>query len=311
MSQILQIINIISPLFIIILVSAILRKLNYIHDYWSKAINEYSLKIGLPVLIFSALAKTSFSLTTEIPLIISNSLILIIGFAIVIAISKIFKLKEKTTLTIFICLTFGNVAYLGIPVLTQVYGNETLPQISLLIAVYFFWIFTVGIGYLDYKTNHHDQHFVKHLLLNLFKKPLIIAIILGIIFGAFNVEIPTILNKPINMISTSVTPVVLLVIGIFIGGSQLGKISEWAFVFLFSVITLLVLPAIFYFALKVFRYSPSDFSISVVELAMPSAITPFALADKYNLNKKFIAHLIVLSTILSILTLPFWISVLD
>lgn len=306
----LQIINIIAPLFIIIFASAILRKLNYIHDYWSKAINEYALKIGLPILIFSSLSKTSFSFQTEIPLILSNSLIVLIGFAIIIALSKIFKLKEKTSLTLFICLTFGNIAYLGIPVLTQVYGNETLPQISLLIAVYFFWIFTIGIGYLEYNKNNGNKDFLKNLLINLFKKPLIIAIILGIIFGAFNIEIPAILNKPIDMISTSVTPIVLLVIGLFIGGSKFGKASEWAFVFLFCVITLIILPAIFYFILKLFSFNPSNFSISIIELAMPSAITPFALADEYNLNKKFIAHSIVLSTILSILTLPFWMSVL-
>lgn len=307
----LQIINIIAPLFIIIFASAILRKLNYIHDYWSKAINEYALKIGLPVLIFSALAKTSFSFQTEIPLIILNSLIVLIGFAIVIVLSRIFKLKEKTSLTLFICLTFGNIAYLGIPVLTQVYGNETLPQISLLIAVYFFWIFTVGIGYLDYKKNKVEKNKIfQHLIINLFKKPLIIAIILGIIFGAFNIEIPAILDKPINMISASVTPIVLLVIGLFIGQSKFGKASEWAFVFLFCVITLMILPAIFYFILKLFGFTPSNFSISIIELAMPSAITPFALADEYNFNKKFIAHSIVLSTILSILSLPFWMSVL-
>ncbi len=311
MSQMLQIINIIAPLFIIIFASAILRKLNYIHDYWSKALNEYALIIGLPVLIFSALAKTSFSFRTEIPLMISNSLIILIGFALIVAISKIFKLKKEASLTLFICLVWGNVAYLGIPVITQVYGENTLPQISLLIAVQFFWIFTVGIGYLDYKTNHHNQHFIKHLFINFLKKPLIIAIILGIIFGAFNIEIPAILNKPINMISTSVTPIVLLVIGIFIGSSKLGKVSEWAFVFLFSVVVLIILPAIFYFTLKLFGFTPSNFSISIIELAMPSAITPFALADEYNLNKKFIAHSIVLSTILSILTLPFWMSVLS
>ncbi len=311
MSQMLQIINVISPLFIIIFASAILRKLNYIHDYWSKALNEYALKIGLPVLIFSALAKTSFSFQAEIPLIISNSLIVLIGFASIITISKIFKLKEKNSLTLFICLTFGNIAYLGIPILTQVYGNETLPQISLLIAVYFFWIFTVGIGYLDHKTNHHNQHFIKHLFINFLKKPLIIAIILGIIFGAFNIEILAVLGKPIHMISASVTPIVLLVIGLFIGNSKLGKASEWAFVFLFSIVTLVILPAIFYLTLKLFGSTPSNFSISMIELAMPSAITPFALADEYNLNKKFIAHSIVLSTILSILTLPFWMSILN
>jgi hypothetical protein len=43
---------------------------------------------------------------------------------------------------------------------------------------------------------------------------------------------------------------------------------------------------------------------------MPLAITPFALADKFDLDKKFIARAIVLSTILSIITIPLWISIL-
>ncbi len=43
---------------------------------------------------------------------------------------------------------------------------------------------------------------------------------------------------------------------------------------------------------------------------MPLAITPFALADKYNLDKDFIARSIILSTILSAISLPFWISLL-
>ncbi len=42
---------------------------------------------------------------------------------------------------------------------------------------------------------------------------------------------------------------------------------------------------------------------------MPLAITPFALSDKYFLNKVFISRAIVLSTILSIITLPFWIAI--
>ncbi|MCK4635769.1 MAG: AEC family transporter [Candidatus Moranbacteria bacterium] len=311
MFQIIQIINIIAPLFIIIFVSAILRKLNYIHDYWSKVLNEFAVKIGLPILLFSALAKTSFSFKAEFPLILANSVVVLTGFIMIIALNKIFKFTKQTFLTLFFCLTFGNIAYLGIPVITQVYGENTLSQISLLIAIYFFWIFTVGVGYLDYANNSNgERHIIKHLFINLFKKPLIIAIIFGIIFGILNIEIPLILNKPLNMISTSVTPIVLLVIGIFIGSSKFGKLSEWFFIFLFSIVTLILLPAIFYFSLKIFGFSPSNFSISIIELAMPFAITPFALADEYNLNKKFIAHSIVLSTILSILTLPFWMSIL-
>ncbi|MEK7547871.1 MAG: AEC family transporter, partial [Patescibacteria group bacterium] len=81
-------------------------------------------------------------------------------------------------------------------------------------------------------------------------------------------------------------------------------------VLLFSILTLAILPAVFYYGAKFFGFIPSQFSNSIIQAAMPLAITPFALADKYNLNKDFIARSIVLSTILAVVSLPFWISIL-
>jgi predicted permease len=43
---------------------------------------------------------------------------------------------------------------------------------------------------------------------------------------------------------------------------------------------------------------------------MPLAITPFALARQYDLDQEFIARSIVMSTVLSLISLPFWISLL-
>ena len=74
--------------------------------------------------------------------------------------------------------------------------------------------------------------------------------------------------------------------------------------------TLMILPGLFYFGVKLFGFAPSEFSASIIEAAMPLAITPFALADIYKLNKGFIARSIVLSTILAIITIPFWTSIL-
>ena len=116
--------------------------------------------------------------------------------------------------------------------------------------------------------------------------------------------------RALEMTSVSVTPIVLIVIGIFIGNSKIGKLLEWIPIFIFSLLTLIILPAGFYYGVKLFGYSPSVFSSSIIEAAMPLAITPFALADRYNLDKKFIARSIALSTTLSVISLPFWISIL-
>ena len=117
------------------------------------------------------------------------------------------------------------------------------------------------------------------------------------------------ISMSINMIAASVTPVVLIVIGLFIGRTKIGALKRWIPVFAFSFMTLIVLPALFYYGVILAGTSPvSEHGPSIIEAAMPLAITPFALAETYNLNKGFIARSIVLSTILSVVTIPFWTS---
>lgn len=306
----LQILIIIAPLFLIIFVSALLQRINKLGDEWSKILNEYALKIGLPVLIFSSLAETSFSFTAESNLILANSLFLILSFALAIIIGIVFRLNRQMFRTLFICFVFGNVAYLGIPVLTSISGEQILPNISLIIAIYLFWIFTVGVGYLDYSLDDSKKNIVKDIVANFAKNPLLIAVLLGLIVGSLQIPIHPIIMQSLDMISASVTPTVLIVIGLFIGKSKIGKTTEWLPVLLFSVFTLMIFPGAFYFGLKLFGLNPTYFTNSIIEAAMPLAITPFALADKYDLQKTFIARSIVLSTILSVISLPFWISII-
>ncbi|PIR03965.1 MAG: hypothetical protein COV59_02160 [Candidatus Magasanikbacteria bacterium CG11_big_fil_rev_8_21_14_0_20_39_34] len=305
-----QILTIIAPLFLIIFASALLQKFKNIGDEWSKVLNEFALKIGLPVLIFAALAKTSFSFKEESSLIIANSLFLLVSFILAVIVGKILHLKKQMFLTFFICFVFGNIAYLGIPVLTSVSGEQILPKLSLIIAIYLFWLFTIGIGYLDYSLNKNKKDVTKNMLKNFTQNPLLLAVIFGLLFGSLKITIPSIILKSLEMISASVTPIVLVVIGLFIGTSKIGKLSEWFPVLLFSLFTLIIFPAGFYFSAKFFGLVPSQFMSSIIEAAMPLAITPFALSDKYNLHKTFIARSIVLSTILSVVSLPFWISLI-
>jgi predicted permease len=306
----LEILIVIAPLFIIIFTSAILQRAKKVGEDWSAVLNDFALNVGLPALIISALAKMTFSFSEQAGLIIANSAFLIGGFIISYIVGKILKLKKKTFSTLFICLSFGNIAYLGIPTLTQIFGQSILPTTTIIVAIYLFWIFTIGISFLDYQQEKRKKNVVKKVMLNLVKNPLLIAIVVGIIIAGLKIEVPDIIMKAVDMVAASVTPVVLVVIGLFIGKSKIGKLREWIPIIGFSVITLMVLPALFYMAIKLLGYETSQFSSSIIEAAMPLAITPFALADEYGLNKKFIARSIVLSTTLSIISIPFWTSIL-
>ncbi|MDX9971088.1 MAG: AEC family transporter [Candidatus Gracilibacteria bacterium] len=305
-----EILTIISPLFLIILATAIGQKYFRIGDDWSKVFNEFALKIGLPVLIFASLSRTSFSFKDQASLIISNSFLVITSLIFAYFLGKLLKFNKVFFRTFFICLAFSNVAYLGIPVLSSIKGAEILPQVSLIIGVYLFWIFTIGIAFLDNSIKEKNEKIAKTTVLKLIKNPLLLSCFFGIIIGYFQIQLPQIVFKSLDMISASVTPTVLIVIGLFIGKSKLGKLKDWIPIAIFSLLVLILVPGVFYLVLRTLQLNPKDFGVSIIEAAMPLAITPFALTDKYKLDKNFIAKSIVLSTILSVLTLPFWVSIL-
>ncbi|MBT4209480.1 MAG: AEC family transporter [Candidatus Komeilibacteria bacterium] len=315
-----EIFIVIVPLFLIIFASVIIQGWYNLDEHWPRVLNSFALNIGLPALIFTSLAKVSLSGQSNIILI--NSLFLLSSFALIYILGKILNLKQKVVKTLFICLAFGNIAYLGIPVLAQIYGPKILPDASLIIGVHLFWLFTVGLGFLDYTVTSRQswigkllrkkkkQDIIKHIGLDLIKNPLLVAVILGLLVAIIDINIPRILKTSLDMLAGSVTPIVLVVIGLFIGKSKIGKIEEWRLAITFTVITLFISPGAFYLALKIFATDLDKYIPSMIMVAMPLAITPFALADKFGLDKQFIARAIVLSTTLSIITIPLWASAL-
>ncbi|MBI4235135.1 AEC family transporter [Candidatus Peregrinibacteria bacterium] len=304
----LNIFFIIAPLFLIIFGAATAQRFKNFPEEWTKVLNSLALNIGLPALIFTSLTKDTFNFNQNSELILANSAFILSILFITYIFGKILKLETKTLKTLFICIAFSNIGFLGIPILYQLKGESVLPVLSMILGIYVFWIFTAGVGYLEYHNNTRKRDILKKVAIKLCKNQLLITVILSITLSIFQIKIPEMIKTAASMITASVTPVVLVVIGLFIGKSKIGKIKEWLPVGIFSLETLMALPAFFYFGLILFQISPANFSTSIIEAAMPLAITPFALADEYNLHKEFIARSIVISTILSVFTLPFWIS---
>lgn len=305
----LDIFLVISPLFLIIFGSAFLVKIGVADVRWQEELNGFALKIGFPALIFSALAKMHFSIAEQSDLLVANSIFLILSFLLAFVLGKLIRLNKKAFMSLFLCLGFGNVAFLGIPTLVQAYGETVLPEASLLAAVYLFWMFTIGIGFLEFWNQKKNGTVVYKILLRLIKNPLLLAVFFGLVFSYFGIRIPLVFQRSIDMLATSVSPVVLVVIGLFLGNIKFGKFKEWIPSGIFSITTLLILPAAFFLVIKALGLETEDFSLSIVDAAMPLAITPFALVQEYNLDKEFVARAIVLSTIFSVITIPFWIFI--
>jgi hypothetical protein len=195
------------------------------------------------------------------------------------------------------------VAYLGLPVLRSAFGEQILPEATMISAVYVFWLFTLGIFLVEYYGDH-KVHF-RELLVRLITNPLLIAVFIGLFIAVNHLKLPQIVMTGLDLFANSVTAVVLFSLGLFMGKQPVGKLRDWLPVLAFSLGILFVLPFLFLLILRPFT-DQSFTKAWILESAMPMGLTAYALCLKYKLNTEFASRTVVLSTLLALLSLPFW-----
>jgi predicted permease len=297
----------IGPLFLVIFVGMIVSRNKSVDQQWLEILNNYALWIGFPALILVALSRLQWNMELYGSLIGWNSFRIVLSMLLVFPVAGLLNLKNSTRRTLFLAVSYGNVAYLGIPVLRSAYGDQILPEATMISAVYVFWLFTLGIFLVEYFGDHKVH--LRELLVRLVTNPLLIAVFIGLIIAVNHIQLPKVMLSGLDILANSVTGVVLFSLGLFMGKQPVGKIQEWLPVLAFSLVILFVLPFLFLLITQQFN----DLSVSkpwIMETAMPMGLTAYALCLKYKLNTEFASRVVVLSTLLALLSLPFWLAIL-
>lgn len=287
------------PLFLIIATGWLFYRLKIANENWLKPIGDFALYIGFPALIFGNLTAQPINFEL-ISLSFYKVSALLIGMLLLIApFLKWLSKSKQSKATLIICFLFGNAAFLGIPLVTSL--DESLTQLaSLNASMMLFWVFSLGLIIVEYYTMEEPK--IGKIVINLIKNPLLLSVIFGIGFNYFNIPVAKVIHLPIEMLGKAVSPMIMLLIGIFIASHPPKNLGVIKAPLIFSAFKLLLFPIIGIF---LFSLNNSQELSSIVQFAMPAAITPFAMAEKYKLDKEFICNSIIISTILSLFTLPF------
>lgn len=292
------------PLFLIIGLGGLFGRLN--KDFGIslvKSLNQYAYYIGFPCIILSSFLSIDSLETSVVGSGLWNLGILALYLGIVIWVTS-YLFKPKLQSTFFVCVFFGNVAYLGFPLITEL-NSTYATSASLHIAGYLVLLFTFGIARLEWVNNQGKLN-VSKMLSRIALNPLLLSSIAGILFVSIGIKTPTVMTKTVSMLSKSASPVVLFALGTFMVQNPI-NLKSLKYAVGISLIKLLFLPMFFYLMFKMLGFSGGT-EVSIIMAAMPVAITPFVLADIYDMDKEVISNAIIISTILAIATIPLIVS---
>lgn len=334
-------INATVPVFLVMVLGGLIKKIGIIDEHFANVANRYVFKVALPVLLFRDLSKSDFKSQFEPKFVLYCSIVTILMFSLVWIFTEIL-MKDDTQKGVFIqgsCRS--SAAILGMAFVQNMYSDTGMAPLMIVAAVPLFNIFAVVVltfkahpkevvvNEIDTyetvqnindneevvtdnitikKTVSHKTDNIKKASINIVKNPIIIGIVLGFISSMLNMKYPVIINKTIESIAQTATPIALICIGAgFEGRKAIKKIKP---TLVATFIKLIGLAAVFIPIGVALGFRNQELVAALIMLASPTTVTSYVMAKSMDNDEVLSSSIIVLTTVLSSITLTGWIFIL-
>ena len=287
-------------LFLLLVLGFVLFKCHIFDEYTNKKISALIVNVASPMLIISSIAGVEGNDKSIVFLMIGAGILMYIGFIILgKIINRIFPFPKKDWPVYECMVVFANTGFMGYPVLLDVFGQEAVFYASLIHMAFNFFVYTYAIMCLTKGDDNEFKLNFKQLL-----TPGIVLIFIGILIYLFDIQLPSVLMDTINSVGSLTAPLSMMMIGSSLAVYLIkDSFTDWRS-YVFAFVRLIIVPFMTMIVCRLLHINPYYANITIITNAMPVGSMVLMLATQYNANVKIVTRNIVVSTLLSVITIP-------
>ncbi|MFH0768890.1 MAG: AEC family transporter [Chloroflexota bacterium] len=289
-----DILNIVLPTFIVILIGYIFGKIGKLN---MSAVVDIVIYVGLPALTFTSMLDKEVVLL-DASKVWAAALIIMFGCGALAWI--IFTIIKQKHSGLYIPISIMNTVNIPFPIIYLTYGSEGLFAATLFYIPNVLLIYSLGVYIASGK---HWKESIKEV----FRVPPIYAALLGLLLNLLGVEVPELIIQPLNFIGMMVIPLVLLVLGSNIASVRITSLSTTLLASFLRVGIGLLLG---FLTVNLFNLTGVLRSVVILDSAMPAAVNSSILATKYKNEADLVSSVVLVTTIASLVVIPFLLQVL-
>ena len=294
-------------LFIIMMIGFIAYKKNIITDETSKKLSAIVVNISNPALILSSVTGNATVTGAEL---VETMFVAIGMYVFLIAVAAlvpvIIKAPARDRGTYRVMTIFGNVGFMGFPIISSLYGGGALLYASLFLLPYNILIYTYGVWEMC-KSSGEGSGAVKksgrESIKQIFNIGVIFCIIAVVVY-ALGIKFPAWVNTTVSMLSSTTAPLSMMVIGASFATMNFKKIFLNVRTWVFSALRLLVIPVLGTFLVSLVTDNPSIIGVTMVMLGVPVGSMTAMLAQEYGGDYALSSETVAMTTLLSVVTFP-------
>ncbi|MCC9623839.1 AEC family transporter [Thalassospira sp. MA62] len=296
----------VGPVFLTILCGFLLTYLKVIKREGVPALAKLAMSAFIPAMLFQTLSQSDISAHFDLRLWGSYYSGALLNFALVFVLARVwFKARNDEAAVTSMGGVFSNVVLLGIPFVSAVYGDEGLVPLLVVLSIHPVTIMGLTILIVE-ASRGGDGHWLPNVgrsIVRVFKNPIIFAIILGVLASLIGLELPEMINGTLERFRTAGPTIALLLVGAGLYGQSVrGNISAS----LLCTCAKMIVQPVLVFCMGHFVFGLDGLWLTIVTLiaALPSGANVAIIAGSYNVCIDRSSTTILLTTIVSMLTLP-------
>ncbi len=192
---------------------------------------------------------------------------------------------------------FSNAAFIGIPIIYSLFGQEAVFYLSAYIVVFTLSVWTYGV-YLISEDSKEVQ------IAKIIKNPNIVAIVTGLVLYVLSISLPNFITETFQSIGSMNTPLSMMLLGTYLAKDSLAKLISNVKCYWVGLGRLLVVPLL---TIGVLVFFPADIMLKMVVVvvnSVPSAVMLAVFAQMYEKDSAYGAQLVSFTTLVSLVTLP-------
>ncbi len=291
--------EIVAPIFIMIVIGFIVRLAKILTGDSVKHVNKLIFYVLLPLLVFHNIYNTDIAVSFNSDLILFAVIAVLIQFFISLSIVLLSE-KDNSRRGVMLQGMFrSNFVLYGIPLSTYIYGTEASARASLMIAV-IIPVFNILATIALEMFNGGKPNFFKAFL-GIIKNPLIIASALAVLLSVFNIRLPEIVNSTIGTLSAVTTPLAFIALGALINFKEIGRYIKPTLIT--ASFKLLIFPAVFLGVAILFGFRDANLAILLALIASPVAVSSTAMAQEMGGDEQLAGQLVFFTAVLSVATI--------
>lgn len=302
MSNLAVCVNAVLPLFIIMGVGYLARRLGAISRTDVPKLNKLAFRYFLPVMLYYNIYTSDLSASVQARPIVFAAVSVLVLYALSLGFIMLTQKSNAKRGVMIQGLYRSNFVIMGIPLAKELVPGADLGCVVVLVAVVI-PMFNV-LAVITLEMFNGEKPSPGKLLLDIAKNPLIVGIAAGLLTVLLGIKLPTAIESAVKQIGNVGSPLMLFLLGAFFELKGIGDYKKELTTV--CVGRLIVVPAIFLTSAVLFGLRGVELAAMIAIFGSPTAVSSFTMTQQMGGDDVLAGDIVVMTNALSSVTMFGW-----